>query len=152
MKLFLISNLYIIGLFLIPFLNKLFIIQIYKLNKKKPYYKIYQNFFPSFLFFIIVIFVINKNPIFANNRLIFIMFLFVFFLFSFKKIFNIFLNQYNYIKRRFNFNLIYIFNGIISLNFILIFINNKNIGFSTFIILLFFYFRAMSKFFKNINS
>jgi hypothetical protein len=152
MKLFLISNLYVIGLFLTPFLYKLFIIQIYKLNKKKPYYKIYQNFFPSFLFFIIVIFVINKNPIFANNRLIFIISLFLLFLFSFEKIFKIVLDKYNYVKRRFNLNFIYIFTGIISLNFILIFINNKNIGFSTFIILLFFYFRAASKFFKNVNS
>jgi hypothetical protein len=152
MKLFLISNLYVIGLFLTPFLYKLFIIQIYKLNKKKPYYKIYQNFFPSFLFFIIVIFVINKNPIFANNRLIFIISLFLLFLFSFEKIFKIVLDKYNYVKRRFNLNFIYIFTGIISLNFILIFINNKNNGFSTYIILLFFYFRAASKFFKNVNS
>ena len=136
-----------------PFLYKLFIIQIYKLNmKKKPYYKIYQNFFPSFLFFVIVIFVINKKPIFADNRLIFIICLFLLFLFSFEKIFKVALNKCNYMKRRFNLNLIYIFTGIILLNFILIFINNKNNGFSTFIILLFLYFWAASKFFKNVNS
>jgi hypothetical protein len=74
------------------------------------------------------------------------------FLFSFEKIFKIVLDKYNYVKRRFNLNFIYIFTGIISLNFILIFINNKNNGFSTYIILLFFYFRAASKFFKNVNS
>jgi hypothetical protein len=152
MKLLLISSLYVIGLFLIPFFYKLLILQIYKLNIKIPIYKIYQNFFPFFLFFIIVIFAINKNPIFSNHRLIFISSLFLLFLLSFSKIFKVILKNYIYIKKRFKINLKLILFVITLINFILFFFDYQKNGLFSYIILLFIYFIVSGNFFKNKNS
>lgn len=152
MKLFLISSLYVTGLFLIPFFYKLLILQIYKLNIKISIYKAYQNFLTFFLFFIIVIFVINKNPIFLNHRLIFISSLFLLLLLSFSKIFKVILKNYIYIKKRLKINLKLILFIITLINFILFFFNYQKNGLFSYIILLFIYFIVLGNFFKNKNS
>jgi len=152
MKLFLISSLYVTGLFLIPFFYKLLILQIYKLNIKISIYKAYQNFLTFFLFFIIVIFLINKNPIFLNHRLIFISSLFLLLLLSFSKIFKVILKNYIYIKKRLKINLKLILFIITLINFILFFFNYQKNGLFSYIILLFIYFIVLGNFFKNKNS
>ena len=152
MKLFLISSIHVIVLFLIPFFHKLLVLQIYKLNKKIHMYRIYQIFFPFFLFLIIVIFATNKNPIFLNYRLIFISSLFLLFLLSFSKIFKVVFNNYNYIKKRFKINLKIILFIITLINFILFFFNYQKNGLFSYLILLFLYFIVSGNFFKNKNS
>ena len=152
MKLFLISSMYVIALFLIPLFIKLLILKMHKLNIKMPIYRIYQNFLNAFFFLIIIIFVINRNPVFVNHRLIFIICLFAFFLLSFSKIFEIVFNNYIFIKHRFNIDLNYILFVIILINFILIFFNYIKNGLFTYILLLFFYLNVSRIFFKDKNS